>query len=240
EECPWPSDEISVRPLRDFSELSMRLSSETTAPPEMQLLRAAAGESMVSVNESRVFDTEPVYEPIYKRVRRAVYVLLDCSGSMFEDRGWKIRLAGSLIVRMMHATVDGNTTFMFRRFAAAPGPLRTIDNTADAKALETELMSLGDSGGTEIPAALKATIDDFKDDPLDEAEVMIVSDGEQEFDTGPIRGQLTKNNIRLHAVIFGTKNAALRKMADVYYEVLPGPTVSPPVYRTPPKPRKKH
>jgi hypothetical protein len=111
-------------------------------------------------------------------------------------------------------------------------PVRVVTDK-EADGLIHFLMHHSPDGGTNIPRAISAAISDLACESYDQADIVIVTDGEDQAGLEPakIRKQLKDAKIRLHAILLGADNKALRDCADVYQIIQPDLTFQPPVRR---------
>lgn len=243
EEVPYPSDAIDIRPIRSLAELPARLPTERTSAPVLQLVRAASGQALVVAHHERIPITEPVREPIYRDIRKVVYLLLDVSPSMFgnmttgytpPDRWWMIPVWKGIALALLSRARAEEAIFMIRSFGGTIGEIMTANSEESAALLARYLSDPPQIGSTDIRTALTTAINDVTGDPdgFDQADIMILTDGQSPLDPPVIRAALTEAKIRLHAIVLGTDNEALKRCADVYQEIPEAGVIRPPVRRT--------
>lgn len=219
EESQVPADSVDIRPLRDVSELMSALPAEWAMDEDLFDIRLAQGEMLVQVPIQHIPLMEDVHEPVYKDVVHTVYVLLDISGSMFpeHDGTWKVPLWKGVTLKVLFDSIASGASFTLRPFSdRAHPPLRAV---SELQALDVGkiVASMGQGGGTDIKAALLAAVGDFEKMTYDTADILIITDGEDETEmAGSLRGILDKKRIKLHAVMLGQKNDTLRACCDSY------------------------
>lgn len=234
EERPFPVDEIEIRPIRSMAELPRLIASERTADSMLRLIRAVSGQALVEEYRERVSVMEPIREPVYEDVKKILYLLLDCSLSMF-DRTWSVPVWKGIALALLRRARKEGAVFHGRPFGSAPGPLQTANSPETETAVVQFIQGAPKIGGTDIGAALHAAMADFAKPEFacDMADIVMVTDGEDGggMDPHQMRAQLTQSRIRLHAVLFGAQNAALRNCADVYQEIPERGIIRPPIRR---------
>ncbi len=122
-----------------------------------------------------------------------------------------------------------------REFDTTTGPLHQASTREQVEALQAYVRNRQTSGGTQIGQALRTAIADLAAQKFDRVDMTIITDGEDEgslADAADIRAALVAANIRLHAVLLGVKNEALRAVADSYIIVKEDYTVEPLYHRT--------
>lgn len=235
EESPYPADDIMIRPIGDLGEIPQMLPSERISDHTTQVVRSVTGQALVMANIERRPVTEPIIEPIFREGKQVLYLLLDVSGSMVGQQyggDWKMPLWRGVSIFLIRRAQKEHAAFLLRTFADDVSELEMAETEAAAKRVENLIRQQGDRGGTNIGLALRTAIADIRREAYDQAELMILTDGEDDkFDASSVRQELDAANIKLHAVLLGTQNEALRRCADVYQEVLKGGEVKPPVSR---------
>jgi hypothetical protein len=239
-ESPHPADTIDVRPIRDMAELPRMLPAELAGDEDLLTARLASGEALVQIDVETARISEPVYSPVYEDVIHHVYVLLDISPSMYPQQdvagwtkahgtpgdgtGWRLRVSRGVILELLFRARDAGAPFTLRPFDGGVRPARSARTEREALVLVVDLLSMPQGNATNIPAAIRAAVEDFAADGTEQVDVMIVTDGENTDDIDPaaIRGTLDARGMRLHAVMLGAKNEALRDCCDSYQLVEAG------------------
>lgn len=222
-EVAHPADDVLIRPIFNPSEIADILAPELAADDDILYGRIASGEALVAkpLEEREIF--EDIYEDVYEDRRRILYVLLDISLSMFPECSeingkWRPKIWRPLTLTLLEYAFGEEVIFLLREFSGKVGRLYQITNREQMRELQTRLSSVGGEPCTNIPLAISAAISDFKKQDYNEAEIVIITDGENnhDIDIPDLRGKLEGAGIRLHAVLLGVKNDALRAVADVY------------------------
>ncbi len=230
-----PDVGFTIRPMYDLSEISSLMTDEYVHDDDEFYRRLGMGESLVVIPIERHEIREPVFDDVYKEVVQVVYTLIDVSGSMFERHApWRPPVWKPLLRRIVHKARERSAAMMLRPFAEKVLPLERADTNGKAyDRLIQFIEELADSGGTKIGHAISIAIRDVTSQEFDHADIIIVSDGEDEnFDPVQIRAKLDSAGIRLHAIMLGAKNAGLQACADEYQIIDEDLTVHPPVIRT--------
>lgn len=226
EEVSYPADEIDIRPIANMTEFNNIIPNEKMMPMDLQLMRAAAGESMVQVHMERIPMTELVKEPVYKEIKQAVYLLLDVSPSVFPGHGyggdWMPPYWRGISLSLLRKARQEDAVFIMRTFAEKVGHKRLANSNETEQDVADFIKSLDCRAGTNITNALNRAIRDFEEDKeeYDEIDIMIITDG-QDRSLNPVkmRKALMDANIRLHAILLGVENQRLKKCATIYQEI---------------------
>lgn len=218
-EVQYPTDLVNVRQMRTPAELPLRLPSERTAHALVQLVRAVSGDALVIAYEEDVPRKEPVLEPEYRLKRKLLYVLLDTSGSMFgmQWNGWAKPIWKNFVARLLQGAIQNEAVIMMRRFTDSPHDLVLMNTPEQVEPVVARILALEAEGGTNITVAIEQAIDDLKTQSFDQADILIISDG-QDDNLRPqvIREKLDSAGARLHAIMFAENNRGLMQAADSY------------------------
>lgn len=230
-ESDEPEADYEVRPMRSPSERLSLLPGESTKPPAVALLRMLTGDALVMQPLRTDPITKPITEPVMQTLRRAVYVLLDVSGSMVQTR-WRMRIGKCVALGLSRRCRQEESTFLFRPFCQQPLPLHEVRDDTQQADFETFLRGLSADGGTAIGPAIAQAIEDCAEQHFDSCDIMIVTDGEDdELNVRALRAQLTAHGIRLHAILLDVNNAALQRIADVCQRIPQEGVVNAPIIR---------
>lgn len=235
-ESPFPADDRDVRPMRDVSELPQMQLAELLGDEDVLLARICEGTALVNVDIQHTPIMEPIHEPVYEERRLLRYLLLDASGSMMEAYGtWKPPIWRNLVPLCLEIAFREEVATWLREFDTTTGPLHQTSTQEEVKTLQEYIRNRQTSGGTQIGQAILTAIADLATQKFDQVDMTIITDGEDEgslADAAEIRAALEGANIRLHAVLLGVKNEALRAIADSYIVVREDYTVEPLYRRT--------
>jgi Mg-chelatase subunit ChlD len=230
EEVPWPAKKINIRQSRGPEDLHRRLPSERGLPKGIQMARLLAGEALVTNFQEERQIKEPIIKPVYEHRQSTVYLLLDRSGSMNEI--WKPALWKGVAHGLLDQAMDDKALFLMREFDVTVTPTLRAHNSEEAAAIHTHIDSIVPGGGTVIKIAVEQAINDCIEHELVEPEIMILTDGEDNaLDSAALRKIMDEAGIKLHAILIGTKNRALREAADLYQEVGQDYKIQEPVRR---------
>jgi uncharacterized protein with von Willebrand factor type A (vWA) domain len=227
-EVPYPADAIDVRPMRGMDEMQNLLSSESTSTPAMRLSRMIAGEALVVSDLEWQVETEPIFSPVYREVRRIMYLLLDLSPSVFGNNGWglvpdywMIPVWKGISIALLDRSMNEETIFMMRGFGRTVTDKYVADSAPSAERVRSFLHSASSISDTRIGTALEAAIGDFETEQYDEGYIVILTDGQDNggFEPQNIREKLKAARLKLHAILLGTENDRLRQTADAYQEI---------------------
>lgn len=240
EESPFYADDIDLRPIRDMSELPNLLPEELAQPPELFLARIATGDALVTAHLEHVPVYEDVHEPVWEERRRLIYVLRDRSGSMSGqgDGGqgkWRIPVWRATLAALVRRARREESLFIMRDFTDGIFDAVRVTTDEEGEKLVRFLYAYLTEGGTNIALAIQTAIADLSKESYDVADIVIVTDGEDQagLDPAKVRESLKAANTRLYAILLGANNDALRECADVYQILRDDLTLEPPVRRTP-------
>lgn len=235
EEVPWVANGSTTRPIRDASEMHRLAPTEMSLPPALRRGRVASGEALVRVNVQQTPVAEDVIEPIYRTEVRVLYILLDVSPSMWNTEGaWRIPLWQGIMIRLIEKARDAEVPCIIREFSGDVGHPLTINSWREAMRYYQTLFGTKVGSGTNIGAAIRAAIHDFRaSGNYDQADIVIVTDGGDHAGMNPtvIRNVMDDAKIRLHAIMVGIENPGLMEAADVYQVIDNTYNVHEPVLR---------
>lgn len=204
-----PTDQINIRPMRGVDEMPRVLSSAHALPDEAFYAKVATNGLPVPEFTEQVDIVADVEEPS----RNVVVTVLDLSTSMQESNRLPWSLA--LLKRIYAKAQAEKAEVALLPFGSAPGQwiiARTDEERADLiNNLERKIYWMG---GTDIPTALYTAVEYLRDPSFTERKVVIVTDGEQQFDGGYIKARLQELDTELHTVCVGPANNQLRYISD--------------------------
>jgi len=232
-----PEAGFIVRPIHGMDELPLLDPFELTLDDDIFFERLATGSAMVRVPVEHKPIMRRVHREVYEEKVQVVYLLLDSSGSMGDGYDpWKPPVWRGILRRIIASAHRIQATTMLRLFTGEIGSIfRTDDGKTETKDLLRVVESLAPDGGTNLGAALLAAIQDMKELKFDQADIIMVTDGEDDnFEYAAVRKQLDEAKIRLHVIMLGTKNERLRHAADIYQIVDANLNVQLPVRRQAP------
>ncbi|MBP7134339.1 hypothetical protein KBA73_03925 [Patescibacteria group bacterium] len=227
-ESTTPADEYEVRGIHHPGEFAQLLPSERTKPPEMALLRLLSGEAQIAQHFEHVAIYDPIYEPIYTELKLAVYVLMDNSPSMYKDdhaprgeRDWRIVVAKGVVLALLERCLQEGSVFLFRWFSGSLSRLYRVQNRDEAANFIDYLSRLTESSDTNITRGIRRAINDCEAEELDEARIMMITDGEDNrLNPSEICARLVETNASLHSVLIDVHNQSLQDCSNVY-QVIP-------------------
>lgn len=226
-----PEAGYTIREIQGLHELDQLLPEEHAMEDDLFLLRLAKGESLVMVPLEIQTITEPVHEEVWESTVNVVYLLLDGSGSMV-DAAWRIPIWKGVATRIVVEARANGAIMMMRTFNSTPGTLYRVQTYEEYEALLHFIRNFDPGGGTDIGSALDVATDDMVVEGFDDAQLVILSDGEDGgLDATSVRQRLDRFNVALHAIMLGVDNHALRACADVYQTVTSDLHVRAPVRR---------
>ncbi len=239
-ESTTPSDEYEVRGIHHPGEFAQLLPSERTKPPEMALLRLLSGEAQIAQHFEHVAIYDPIYEPIYSELKLAVYVLMDNSPSMYKDdnaprgeKNWRIVVAKGVVLALLERCLQEDSVFLFRWFSASISKLYRVQTRAEADAFINYLTRLTESSDTDITRGIRRAINDCEAEELDQARIMIITDGEDNrLNSSEICARLVETNATLHSVLIDVHNQSLQDCSNEYQVIPTKGKILPLVVRT--------
>lgn len=207
----YPTDSIEPEVMTEIGQFADMLPEQLMADDDEFFMRLALGEGIIM---------QP-FEQI--DVEKILYTLLDVSKSMeylLESGLPRHILARGIMIRLLYRAIIGGSKYYHRDFDGAPHQLRLALTPHEAEVLCDVILHGGlTNGGTNIPGALICAINDIrqKQSGIQEAEILLVSDGEDEKigDPEEIR-KLLGDDIRLHVALIGKGSAILQAVAHTY------------------------
>lgn len=224
EEVLYPADDVNIRPITGSAEMGNLLVSELQNE-DMLLARLAANEALVAAPVEDRIITEDIYEEVWEDRRRILYLLLDVSASMFPESGtsagyWRPFIWKPLAVRLLRHAINNEAIFLSRKFCGVVHSLCRAVNEEEARNLEKAFLAANPENDTDIPEAIGHAISDFEREreKYEQGEIVIVTDGENNYNFDPpaLREKFRSAKLKLHAILLGAQNEALRACADSY------------------------
>lgn len=138
--------------------------------------------------------------------RQVLYMLVDSSGSMSSNvtpNLTNIDVCKAVAIALMKKMIDNEDMFFFRWFTDRVDELHTITTKKEALAFLPKLVyGRGADGGTRIQNAISVAVNDINKKigkKIDEADILLVSDGEDTVDIPETNKMLGK--IDMHTVL---------------------------------------
>jgi uncharacterized protein with von Willebrand factor type A (vWA) domain len=221
EESMTPADDIDIRAIGSFSEVGSLLSNELVFGADLLNQRILTGEAMVRTNLEHVTIHEPIYEPVWETRKQVLYVLLDVSGSMYDQGGqWKVPIWKAILHGLLNRAVAQEAIYLQREFHDKVTDLFRADSAASVGWMRNRIEDPLRGSGTKIEQALFVGISDLVAETYDKADIVIVTDGEdKEIDIAKVRAALAENKIGLHAILIGVENKTLRACSTIAQNV---------------------
>lgn len=117
--------------------------------------------------------------------KQLLYMLVDCSGSMVEDTGRRIALAGGVLVNRLMAVAEGDATLYWRFFDTRAHEATYVASKEEAHKSIKSILEVGHyrGGGTNFDQAINAAvahIESIRETTQDSAkpEIIMVTDGQ--------------------------------------------------------------
>jgi uncharacterized protein with von Willebrand factor type A (vWA) domain len=199
-------------PINDLADVTHLIPIEYANPSDLFDYRVATGQAQ----ERHKFD--------FIQEKKLLYVLEDGSGSTVEnqmaDGNPRYIWSRGQVYKLARQALAGQSRFIYRQFDSQPHPLIRVTNPAEAKDFLDYATGISPSGGgTNIYNAFETAVNDINEGEGDvaKAEILIISDGEDPSmnDTARIQ-QMLGSKIRLHVIMIGGENEALKQEATTY------------------------
>lgn len=231
EEGEIPDAGHVIRPLQGMHEIGALLPEEFAYDEDDFYTRLGLGDSLVSVAIERRVVRETVYEDVYKNVIQVVYILIDISGSMFQE-AWRTPIWKAVLRRIVAKARERGAVVMLRPFSDRIFDLQRAETARAYVEIEHFIDGLSSGGGTNLGLAIDTATQDVAALEFDHADIVIVSDGEDDkFDPEGVRRNMDRHGIGLRAIMLGANNAGLRSCADAYQVIDRDLNVSEPFTR---------
>jgi len=203
----YPTDKIEMEPIRDLDQL-------TQAPPEAWADPTFAYQ--VATGEL------PILQSYEAHTKQAVYHMIhDVSGSMGQDGGSgipKYIMARAIACRLISKAIGNGATFIHRFFDGDIHPKMMATTQQEAQRVYDLVAQSGYSGGgTDILNAIKAAARDIRNEGLlVDAEILLLSDGEDSSVSSISEIKNILGDIKLHVILLGNDNSTLKSVATTY------------------------
>ena len=205
------TDYMDVKPMRDWSELARVRPGDLAGPKSLRRYRLATGRGPGTRPDATGQDP------------KLLYGLADAFPSMDEhmkDGNFKYIWARGVTVKLVRQALAGKTWFIYRQFDEGVHQAIKVTTPQEAGLLLKRLLGTKPEGnGTPIYQAFARAIKDIKEGKGDitRAEILIITDGQDSSmnDTEKVK-RLLGDKTRLHAIMIGGENAALKSVAHSY------------------------
>ncbi len=201
----YPTDHTDVGRMQEMDQFA-GLSPEQLADP-MLPYQIATGDV-------------PIIEHYEKVTQVALfYMLVDVSQSMAEGGSSglpKYITARGVACHLLSKAIEGKAKYFLRFFDGSVHEKKSALTAAEAQRVFNLVARSGYSGGgTNISHAIEIAVRDIKKEGNIEAEIILISDGEDSsLDEDTLRSLL--GNIKLHVIVLGPDNTVLRQVATSY------------------------
>lgn len=199
--------------MKDLSEIRRMKPIEYGLPKTVRRHRMVTGQARASKRLDLV------------QVKKLLYVLEDASGSMIEnhmqDGNQRFIWSRGVIIKLARLAVRGKTRFYYRQFDSQPKTRYRVTNAQEAREfLDSVAVIHPSGGGTFILGALAQAVSDIRSEPdITEADILLVSDGEDGSIRDPQQIKDLLGSIRLNVIVIGSSNVFLKKVATTYQEI---------------------
>ncbi len=207
----YPTSDIEPQAMTDIAQFPDML-------PEQLMAEDDEFYRKIVLNEAVVMQSFERFE-----IDKILYTLFDVSGSMKElvESGLPRHIvARAIMIKLLYRAINGQAKYYHRDFDGEPHELQLALTPDEAERLSDLILHGGlTNGGTNIPRALQRAIGDIRQQQagIQEAEILLVSDGEDEKigDPDQLRS-LLGSDIRLHVALVGKHSAILQAVAHTY------------------------
>lgn len=238
EEVPFPAQDVDIRPLKDMGELPLAIPGETALDDDLFYARAASGELQVAVNVEVRPVFEEAFEDVWEERQRTLVVILDVSPSVFPKHNpWMRPVWRGLTISMIDKAEQAEAVVYLHEFDEGDRGWYTATAKAGYTRLRNHVAEIAAGRGTNIGHAIIRAIEHLGKETFDQAQIMLVTDGEDHGGVNPqeIRGRLDAARVKLHVVLLGVQHQSLLACADTYQIVEnthEGPKVHPRMARS--------
>jgi uncharacterized protein with von Willebrand factor type A (vWA) domain len=219
EEVPFPAQDIDVRPLAHMGELHRALPAEVALEDDQFYARAATGELVIAIDihEETLFET--IYEDVWEERSRTLVVVLDVSPSVFPQYNpWMPPVWRGLTLSMIDKAEQAQATVLLHEFDGGDRGWHTATAKSGFTKLRNHVAEVRQGDSTDIGSAILRVIERLEKETFDQAQIMLVTDGEDHggIDPAHIRTRLEAARIKLHVVLLGVQHQSLLACADTY------------------------
>ncbi len=202
-----PTDQVNIRPMNGISELDSVIPSVQGYEDDVFFGLAAARQLPVMEFIEQVEREE--------KIRKALLVLQDCSGSMEQEN--RIKWAIRLNERLVRKCRDEQAEFVLIPFADSPQAAHHARTSEECDRLQPSIRNiLYSDGGTDLDRALGAGMDLIEREKFGEARILLVTDGTQEINVSATKERLRRLNVWLHTVCIAGDNLSLRGVSNQF------------------------
>lgn len=199
-----PTSNFNVRPIKGVGEVSSLLPSSHLLDDDQFYGRLSTNSLMVSE-----------YLEYYGNARHVLYAAFDGSGSMNEYG--RVRWAISLCEALIDRCVEQQAEFILIVYSGEIKGVYRVHDRKSALELKRKLgVILSPDGGTDTVLALDTMFDMIKAAGLAEARGLLVTDGTESIEEGPILARRKKEKVFLHTVSIAGQRDDLRRISDRY------------------------
>ena len=195
---PEPTLFIRSRGIRDMAELPKVARVAHGLPDHIFWQRAV--ERRLPVREFCALEEQ----------KQLIYMLVDCSGSMSEDR--RIVKAGGILLNRVKAVIRGEAEIYLRLYEGAPHERMQALNPEEGRKLLEFIRDEGIYGGgsTNHAGAIDAALEDIarESEKFHRCDIVLVTDG----DSGNTQMNCQFGGVRLHVFSVAKNNPRLRKL----------------------------
>ncbi len=174
---------------------------------------------MVEVNVEDRTIREEIYEDVWEERERRLIIVLDVSPSVFPgENPWMEPVWKGLVLSMVDKTEHAEASIILHKFDGGDRGWNTATTKGGYTKLRQHVSEITEGSGTDIGSAVRRTMNHLEADTYDQAEIMLVTDGQDFGGINPaeIRRQLETSRIKLHVILLGVTHQSLLACADTY------------------------
>lgn len=206
----YPSDEISVRPMRGIVDLKRAL-------PGTMVLDDASYFAQVAKNDIPVveyLERHDVHEERYGEPNNGLVYVQDVSPSMqeFQRMRWALMLIDLVLARAEKSKAKS----FFIPFGGVIGKVSSARTEEEYQALRANVKKMSYISSTDISLGLETAMDILEAEEFTSRKILLVTDGTDGINTHATASRLEKLGVELHTVCIGKDNDGLRLISHNY------------------------
>lgn len=218
-ETKFPTEEITIRPLQGLQEIPSVLISQHAYDDDLFFSKLA---SQQLLTKQYTID-EDVFESNIIKPIKLVKILLDVSGSMFENENhhriaWAFKCIKAILQKCKKEKV---VTHIIVFSDTIKQEIIVLESEKEYDALINNLKnSITLGGGTNIDLPLDVAIEGYKMlENYQDAQIVLITDGTEGINTSKTLNGLKEGKIKLFTICIDVSHPQLQSISNTYFNV---------------------